>query len=300
MDQQRWGDRQSAQVANLRHIAIRKYLEPAQGKGYRVTTHSARLLDRLGYGDTPVHRLDPRAKTLAVLAFVVTVVSFPKYTVAPLIPLAILPLAMTILGGIPVGVILKRVVLVSPFAVLVGIFNPVFDTEPMVRFGGVGISGGWVSFGSILVRFFLTVGAALALVATTSFPRICQGLDAMKVPRALIVQMLFLYRYLFVLVEEAMRLRRARELRRFGRRRGLRPQVAASLIGVLFLRTYERAERVYLAMCARGFDGHVRLAQRLRLRWADAAFLAGTLAFCLILRLVPVVDWLGRWGAGRL
>ena len=261
-----------------------------------MTTHSARLLDRLGYAESPIHRLDPRAKTIAVLVFVVTVVSFPKYAVAPLIPLALFPLAMILLGGVPLGLILKRTVVVSPFAVLVGVFNPLFDTEPLARLGGLEISGGWISFGSILLRFFLTVGAALALVATTSFPRICQGLDAMKVPRALIVQMLFLYRYLFVLIEEAMRLRRARELRRFGRRRGLRLRVAAPLIGVLFLRTYERAERVYLAMCARGFDGHVRLAQRLRVRSRDVVFAVGTLAFCLVLRFVPLVDWLGRWG----
>jgi len=254
------------------------------------------MLDRLGYGETIIHRLDPRAKTLATVAFILTVVSYPKYSVAPLIPFAIYPLIFIILGQIPPGLILKRTAAVSPLAVLVGIFNPLLDTEPMARIGGIEITGGWISFISILLRFFLTVGAALALVATTSFPRICQGLDALKVPRAFIVQMLFLYRYLFVLIGEAVRMRRARDLRRFGRRMGLRPRVAVSLIGVLFLRTYERAERIFLAMCARGFDGHVRLARRLRFAWADAAFVTGTVAACLILRLVPVVQWLGQWG----
>lgn len=261
-----------------------------------MTTQSARILDRLGYADTPIHRLDPRAKTLATLAFIICVVSFPKYTVAALIPFAIFPIALIVLGRVPPGVILKRALIVSPFAVLVGIFNPLLDTEPMLQIGGLSISGGWVSFASILVKFFLTVTAALALIATTSFPRICHGLDAMKVPRAFIVQMMFLYRYLFVLVEEAMRMRRARELRRFGERRGLRPRVAASLIGVLFLRTYERAERVYIGMCARGFDGHVRLARRLCFGWKDAAFVAGTFVICGTLRMVPVVEWIGRFG----
>jgi len=258
------------------------------------------MLDRLGYGETVIHRLDPRAKTLATIAFILTVVSYPKYAVAPLIPFAVYPLVFVVLGQIPPGIILKRTAAVSPFAVLVGIFNPLFDTRPVAEIAGIEISGGWISFASILARFFLTVSAALALVATTSFPRICQGLDALRVPRAFIVQMLFLYRYLFVLIEEAMRLRRARELRRFGRRWGLRPRVAAALIGVLFLRTYERAERIYLAMCARGFDGHVRLAKRLHFAWSDAAFVAATLGACLILRIVPVVQWLGRWGQGWL
>lgn len=261
-----------------------------------MTARAARLLDQLGYGETAIHRLDPRSKTLAVLLFVLTVVSFPKYAVGPLVPLSLFPLSMIILGRIPAGLIVKRVALVSPFAILVGMFNPVFDTEPMVRIGAVQISGGWISFASIILRFVLTVSAALALVATTSFPRICQGLDALRLPRAFIVQMLFLYRYLFVLVEEGVRLRRARELRRFGRRWALRPRVAASLIGVLFLRTYERAERIYMAMCARGFDGRVRLVERLSFGWRDGAFIAATLAFCLVMRLVPLTIYLGRWG----
>lgn len=261
-----------------------------------MTTHSVRQLDQLGYGETAIHRLDPRAKTIATLIFILTVVSFPKYAVAPLFPFAVFPMMLIISGEIPLAVIVKRTLVVSPFAVLVGIFNPLFDTAPMMRMGGLTISGGWVSFVSILLRFFLTVTAALALIATTSFPRICQGLDAMKTPRPFIVQMLFLYRYLFVLMEEAMRLRRARDLRRFGKTRGLRWRVAASLIGVLFLRTYERAERVYLAMCARGFDGHVRLARRLRFGAADLAFVAGTLIGCVVLRTAPIVYWLGRLG----
>jgi len=265
-----------------------------------VTGHSAQMLDRLGYGETLIHRLDPRAKTLATLAFILTVVSFPKYSVAPLVPFAIYPLVFVILGQIPASVILKRTAAVSPFAVLVGIFNPLLDTAPMVRVAGVDVSGGWISFISILLRFTLTVSAALALIATTSFPRICQGLDALRVPRAFIVQMLFLYRYLFVLIEEAVRLKRARDLRRFGQRTGLRPRVAAALIGVLFLRTYERAERIYLAMCARGFDGHVRLARRLHFARTDLAFLVFSVAGCLALRVVPVVHWLGRLGESLL
>jgi cobalt/nickel transport system permease protein len=264
------------------------------------TTHSARLLDQLGYGDTAIHRLDPRAKTLATAIFVITVVSYPKYAVASLVPLVLYPLVFIVVGEIPPGVILKRTAAVSPFAVLVGIFNPLLDTQPRAELAGFAISGGWISFLSILLRFGLTVTAALALVATTSFPRICQGLDALRLPRAFIVQMLFLYRYLFVLIEEAVRMKRARDLRRFGTRLGLRPRVAASLISVLFLRTYERAERVYLAMCARGFDGHLRMAQRLRWRWPDAAFVGGTMGTCLILRFVPVVHLLGQWGEGWL
>ena len=80
-------------------------------------------------------------------------------------------------------------------------------------------------------------------------------------------QLLLLYRYIFVLGEEALRMTRARSLRSFGRR-GMGLRVYAQMLGQLLLRTYARAQRVYLAMLCRGFDGQVRIARRLRLRVA--------------------------------
>src|SRR5512140_2519256 len=84
-------------------------------------------LDRLSYRDTPVHRLDPRAKVIATLLFVVVVVSFPKYEVLSLLPFFLFPVLVGALGDIPAGFIAKKVVAVSPFAVFIGIFNPIFD-----------------------------------------------------------------------------------------------------------------------------------------------------------------------------
>ncbi len=126
-------------------------------------------LDRLAYRDSPVHRLDPRAKLVTTVVFLVTVVSFGKYEVSALLPFFLFPVVLAAVGGLPAGYLVKKVLLVSPFALFVGIANPFFDRTPLVALGPVVLSGGWVSFAAILVRFALTVGAALVLIATTSF-----------------------------------------------------------------------------------------------------------------------------------
>ncbi len=249
-------------------------------------------LDRLAYRDSPVHRLDPRAKLVTTLVFLVTVVSFGKYEVSALLPFFLFPVALAAVGGLPAGYLVKKVLLVSPFALFVGIANPFFDRAPLVALGPVVLSGGWVSFVAILVRFALTVGAALVLIATTSFHGVCLGIQRLGVPQVMAVQLLLLYRYLFVLTEEAARLVRARSLRSFGRR-GMGVRVYGSMVGHLLLRTLDRARRIHRAMLARGFDGEIRTLRPLRIGPAEIAFVLGWSALFLVLRWVNLPRLLG-------
>ena len=250
-------------------------------------------LDRLAYRDTPVHRLDPRAKLLVTLAFLICVVSFDHYAVAGLLPYLFYLVVVIILAELPVAYLARKLLLVAPFALLVGAANPYFDTAPMLRFGSFTITGGWLSYASILLRFLLTVSAALVLIATTSFHEVCVALRRIGVPSAMTVQLLLAYRYLFVLVNEGARMTRARTLRSFGKR-GMGPGVYASLLGHLLLRTIDRAQRVHRAMLARGFGGELHSMKILRFRPVDLAYLAGWSLLFLLLRLVDLPQWLGR------
>jgi len=254
-------------------------------------------LDRLSCRDTIVHRLDPRAKVVATMLFVVAVVSFPRYEVLSLTPFFLFPVLMATLGDIPAGFIAKKVLAVSPFVLFVGIFNPLFDHGTVTIAPGVSVSVGWISFASILVKFALTISAALLLIATTSFPGICRALRRLGFPALFVSQLLFLYRYLFVLMEEAMRVVRARDMRSFGRR-GTGVRVFVRIVGTLFLRTVERAERIYGAMLARGFRGEVPTMRLEALRPSDAAFVLAASSFFALCRLVPVPETIGRFVQG--
>ena len=251
-------------------------------------------LDRLSYRDTFVHRLDPRVKLVTTLLFLFTVISFSKYEVAALLPFFFFPVLFLTIGEIPLGFILKKVAIVSPFAIFIGIFNPLLDAGRMAILPGVTISAGWLSFISILLKFLLTVSAALLLLATTSFPTVCHALRQIGVPPLFVSQLLFLYRYIFVLVEEAMRVVRARDMRSFGRN-GSGVRIFITIVGVLFIRTVERAERIYFAMLARGFQGDMPTPKQYRLAGRDWAFAVSVLLFLSVFRFYPVPQIVGRF-----
>ncbi|MBU5637130.1 cobalt ECF transporter T component CbiQ [Geomonas sp. Red69] len=249
-------------------------------------------LDRLAGGDTPLHRLDPRAKVLATLVFIVCVVSFGRYELSALIPFFIFPVSLVAAGRLPAGYLAAKVALVAPFAIAVGICNPFFDRGILVHLGALDITGGWVSFASIVLRTALTVGAALTLTALTGFASICRALVRLGMPKAFAMQLLFLYRYLFVLAEEGGRASRARELRSFGRK-GSGLASYASLLGHLLLRTWQRAERMHMAMLARGFTGDFPSAQGGRFGAREVVFVLFWSALFITLRLYNGAELLG-------
>ncbi|MFA5074144.1 MAG: cobalt ECF transporter T component CbiQ [Nitrospirota bacterium] len=232
-------------------------------------------LDLLSYQDTPVHRLDPRAKVITTLIFILAVVSFPKYEIAALIPFFLFPVLLISFGDLPVGFLIKKILIVSPFAVLTGMFNPLFD-ENSISFFTLTFSAGWISFASILLKYTLTISAALVLIATTSFPGMCHALRKLGLPSLFVSQLLFLYRYLFVLMEETMKIVRAHDMRSFGKQR-MQSHTAARIIGSLFLRTVERAERIYSAMLSRGFQGDVLSLRQERIHSTDILFAISTI-----------------------
>lgn len=250
-------------------------------------------LDTLAYKNTFVHRLDPRVKLITTIVFIVVVVSFPKYELSKLIPFFIFPVFMVSMGEIPARFILKKLLFVSPFVFFVAIFNPVLDTAVMYNFYGIELSGGWVSFISIMIRFILTISAALLLVATTSFPGVCRALERLYVPQLFVAQIFFLYRYLFVLAEETMRMVRAINMRTFGRRKyGIK--IFMSTIGLLFMKTVERSERIYHSMCSRGFIGEIRLLKRDKTGLADIVFAIIAITTFIIFRMYDIVKMLGE------
>ena len=251
-------------------------------------------LETLSYQQTPLHRLDPRAKLLTTLVFIVAVVSFGKYEITGLLPFVIYPVVLIAVGNLPPGYLAKKILLAAPFAFFIGIFNPLLDRAVLVHLGPIGISGGWVSFASIMIRFILTVSAAFILIAGTGLNAVCLALDKLGAPRSFVMQLLFLYRYIFVLTDEALRLARARAMRSF-QGRGMGFTVFSSMVGQLLLRTLDRARRIHQAMLSRGFDGKIHLLRPLHLHREDVVFCLGWSTLFVLLRLYNVSQWWGTW-----
>ncbi len=231
-------------------------------------------LDTLATGKTAIHGLDPRIKVLTAALFVVCIVSFDKYVIAAMLPFALFLTIVMGLGGVPASFVMKKLALTSPFAIMIGIFNPLLDQQIMLHLGSVAVSGGWISFLSILLRFCLTVTAMLVLIATTGFNSVCMALEKLGMPKIFAVQLLMLYRYIFVLIAEGQQMYRARTIRSFQKRR-MEMKTFTYLVGQLLLRTIDRSQRIHQAMLCRGFDGIIRTRQTLRITARDL------LVFCL-------------------
>jgi cobalt/nickel transport system permease protein len=256
-------------------------------------------MDDLGRMDTPAHRIDARAKAIVTLAFIIILMSFGRYEISALTPFLLYPVFLLSLGRIPLKPILRKMLVAAPFALVIGIFNPLIDRQPIAVVGSVEITGGWVSFGSIMLRFALTVGAALILVACTGMNRLGAGLEQLGLPRVFVTQLLFLYRYLFVVSDQGVKMMRSVELRSAGKE-SLRLRLYGSLVGHLLLRSMDRAEWVYRAMLARGFDGHIRTLNRTGFRRSDAIFVGGWLAFFAAARMWNLAEAAGQYLTGIL
>lgn len=251
-----------------------------------------RLLDNLAGKDTAIHRIHPVIKLLTTVAFLVVVVSFEKYEILGLLPLTFYPVLIFALAELPAGPILKRALIAAPFVIGIGILNPLFDHQT-VTFLGVTFSKGWLTFLSLAVKTALTVTAALLLIATTGMDQLSRALRALRIPKLFVLQLVLTYRYITVLMEEAARSLRAYALRA-PRQKGVHYKAWGPMAGQLLLRTYDRAQRVYQAMCLRGFAGEYNTGTNPRITGRDLLYLTG---WCLFFAAARVFDIPGLLGS---
>jgi cobalt/nickel transport system permease protein len=248
-------------------------------------------LDELARRDTPVGRIDARAKVLVVFGFLVTVASYGRHDiVAPLALLVFLAAGMA-LGDVPWRIVLTRLAIASPFAILVGIWNPIFEPRPLLHIGPWVLSAGWVSCFGVIERFVLAVTAVLVLIATTGLDAVAAALGRLGMPRVLVTQLLLLYRYWFLLGAEMSRMLRAHALRVPDHPRPTL-HTMRSLLGELLVRSLARAERVHIAMLCRGFDGEIRRKAPMLLGPGDVVFVVISAGFFVLVRAIDVPRWL--------
>lgn len=212
--------------------------------------------EKTGRAESTFTRYDTRAVTLALLCYLVAMLSLPATNLGDLLVMGCLLMIATSLSGIKLRTVLRKSLLVLPLVLLIGLFNPIIDRTPIATFLGVIITRGWVTFLTIIIRGVLAVSAVALVTEGVGFRSICDALRRMGVPKLFTEQLLFLHRYLFVIVEEAQEMSRAR-LARSGGRNKLRLKVWATLIGTLLIRSIDRAERIYGAMLARGYQGRM-------------------------------------------
>lgn len=240
------------------------------------------ILDDLSRNNTSIHKIHPLSKFITTIIYLVCIVSFNKYQISGLIPFVFYPIILFTVAEIPIIPLVKRVLIVSPFILGIGVINIFFD-KISINIGELIISSGWITFFSITIKSILTILASLLLIATTGMENIGVALRIIKIPKIFVLQILLTYRYISILLEEVARMMRAYSLRAPGEK-GIKLKDLGEFTGQLLLRSYDRAQRVYEAMNLRGFQGEYNTGVILKIKLRDYIYLVLWSAFFVIAR----------------
>jgi cobalt/nickel transport system permease protein len=242
-----------------------------------------------------MHRLDPRLKIVGALLFLFVATVLPVTNIGAWVGFGMLFLATLVVGAqsrLGVTYALRRSFVALPFALAAVTLPFTLPGQPLAAFGGLTISvEGTVRFLGIVVKSWISVQMAIWLTVTTAFPDMLWALRALHVPRPLTSIVSFMYRYMFVLADESLRLRRARAARaaegagKSGGSLAWRGKVAGGMIGNLTLRAFERSERIYNAMLARGYQGELKTLTPPVMSATDRYTLVGWITFLAMVSL---------------
>ena len=223
------------------------------------------VVDRWSSGHSLLHARDGRVKVLVCLGFLAAVATTPRLTALYAAGYGLAALAAVMVARLPLGALLVRAAVVLPFSGTFALVSLLAGDSPRAV--------------ALLAKSYLSAVAVLILVGSTPLPTILRSLERLRAPRLVVLVVQFLYRYLFVISEQAQHMRLAALSRG-----GWRFRSAAGAIAVLFARSYARAEGVHRAMLARGFQGHLTLLAPVRADWRDGLLLAGGWALIAFLR----------------
>ncbi len=207
------------------------------------------------HAESVVHRLSPQSKLVATVLFVLAVVSTPREAVWAFGLYALLLAGTAAVARVPPGLVLRRMVVEVPF-VLFAVLMPFLSRGERVDVLGLSLSvnGLWAAW-NVLAKATLGVVCSILLAATTDLRALLVGLERLRMPSLMVQIMTFMVRYGDVIGDEMNRMRIARESRGFESRDVRALPVVARSAGALFIRSYERGERVHLAMLSRGYTG---------------------------------------------
>lgn len=235
---------------------------------------------------TVISRIDPRIKISCAFFFIFLVVS-GNLSVMRFFAFFLILLVVALISRVSLFFLFRRSLVIIPFAVLVAIFLPFFGGGETVTVVGISLSvEGLERFLNIVMKAFLSVFCAAILAETTEFSELLKGFEELKVPTIMVVLVSFTYRYFSVIVEEARRMKIARDIR--SRKGNFIWQVRTfgTIVAQLFIRSYERSERIYQAMVIRGFTGEIKTVRQREVTRRD---LVQGVGFCIVVIVIRVV-----------
>ncbi len=252
------------------------------------------FLDKYADLDSPIHKLDPRIKVISIFILIFFVILTSPVEFKKFLLYFLLIFIVILISEVPLRFILKRSLVVIPFVFLVAIFIPFLKQGEIAgsySFGSLHLSvsyGGLIILWNVLIKSWLSVLTMIVLVSTTKFQRILKAFESLGVPKVMVMILSFFYRYLFVLLDEMIRMKRAKDSRSFNGGRIWHIKTTGTIIGTLFIRSYERAERVYISMVSRGFTGKMRTLDDFEINKRDILFIVPFIMYLILINMLVI------------
>ncbi|MBU1852611.1 MAG: cobalt ECF transporter T component CbiQ [Candidatus Omnitrophica bacterium] len=250
-------------------------------------------IDRYAGLDSFIHKIDPRIKVITFFIFILYIVLTNPFSYLSFLLYGLVILFLIAISRIPFPFIFKKTLAVIPFVVLIAVFVPFIKRGEVLAsytLGSLRIEftrEGIVLFWAIVIKSYLSILCMILLTSSIKFTSLLKSLEKLKIPKLFIMIASFMYRYSFLIIDEAQRMQRAKKSRAFKNKKGLSAvKMLSNIAGVLFVRSYERAERVYLAMCARGFQGEIKTLDTFSIVPRDIMFLVSIFATLLLIQFV--------------
>ena len=236
------------------------------------------FLDKYSHLESPIHQIDPRVKSITLTIFILFIILTPPISFISFGLYAVLIFILTLLSRVSLRFIFKRSLVIVPFVLMIAVFIPFLKEGEIAggySFGSLDLTvtyDGLTILWNVLIKSYLSILCLILLSTTTKFSHLLKALESLRFPRIITMIISFMYRYIFILVDELMRMKNARDSRTVGGSRLFHIKTLANMVGMLFLRSYERGERIYTAMVSRGFDGKARTLRQFHLRKRDIGY----------------------------
>ncbi|WP_434793179.1 Energy-coupling factor transporter transmembrane protein EcfT [Terrisporobacter petrolearius] len=261
--------------------------------------YNLKRVDDISNKKSIIHNLNPVVKILATILYIITVISFDKYEIIGLLPLLLFIVVTVYLGNIPFKSIWKISLIGLPLLLGIGIFNLIFERTIISYMGIIPITLGMISFTSLILKGLLTISSGILLISSTGIEGLSRGLRFLKVPKIFTNQIVFTYRYIFVLVESVGEVYNAYMLRA-PNEKGVNLKFCGSLLGQVLLRSFDRAEVVYNAMILRGFSGEYISLENERFKKNDFIYIIFWLVFFIVVKYINIPLFLGSLVMGGI
>jgi cobalt/nickel transport system permease protein len=248
------------------------------------------FLDEYSRLDSILHRRDPRVKIGVFFACILFIVLTPAVQIRTFFQYALLLAGLVFASGIPPKFVLRKSIEMMPIVICIAAFVP-FAKPGVVMFtlnaGAFRLPvthTGLLLMWNVLIKAYLSIVCSILLINTTDFADLLKAFERLRVPGLLVMIVSFMYRFLFVIEDELERMQLARSSRSFRQHGWSQIKTLANIVGVLFIRSYEKAEVVYTAMCCRGYTGTNRTLHTMILTKQDLYFFALVIIMLITIR----------------